>query len=962
MVKKVTGVSKILFFSAVLLISPIVSISQGLTEQELSKLLDYRSSIKRAIEKGDDDLAFYHLIEMNNYANTFTEIEKKDEAGALYCFEYLALLLQKSSNKIDPQTILKDIEVSESCLYGYNSIYRGSLSEKINARIDLVIIWGLIHHYKNLNNYQRALDYLEVYVSETMKFNPSKRTIAEINSTLGDLNESLGLYYNAIEFYNKSHHTLREVETPTFFDTIKIIRNLTKIVRIKHRQFLIPEAFNFFSELSDYNREDYYSFPSYSFAYLEAMEALVHIYTFYGFYDRAFTVLQQMNDIVKKGGLNELNCYSCVRLVNSSAISIFKGTYDWEKIYSIIKSDSLLFVIHFGDFLKATLALDKFSEAISTIDYINDYLKEKFQGLSNIDRATRAKKIQSWVSSGNFKSPVYTLNYLGNMEYRDKFLDYIIKYKSIETDLNSSYKELTALLDIKNVKDSIINCIRDEDIVLEIIKSSIDTEMRYFLGVQSGIELAKLKNGDIIVSRISPKSNAFYSGLRTGDVIASVDNKSINKMKPYEVVKKLNAGPIGTTKKIGIKRDGKDSILSYHYKIDSIYIYMDSIQNKYKSKYAIFTISNTKNAKYDYWLIDSKKIDSALNQPITKEDQIFLPAQLTNIFNSFNKRERIYLSTDGVFHKVNPEILVVKDKKATINYLGDLLEFRLINSSRELLKKESNFGNNSITLFGYPNFTLSPQEQLNLTKAKGIDTTLLSNYRSGEGVTGNYVFTPLPATKHEVEEIGAFMKEKGWDVEIYTGDNALEEQVKAVRSPRILHIATHGFFAEDLKPERQSTFMGMESKAALENPMLRSGLAFAGAERTRTDTTGVRLSGVEDGILTAEEVQYLNLDSTELVVLSACETGLGEIVNGEGVYGLQRAFRAAGARSVLMSLWKVDDLATETLMKNFYKHWLDEGMTKHDALWQAKLDLRNDKVHPEWAKPFFWGAFVLVGE
>lgn len=962
MVKKVIGVSKILIFYAVLLISPIISFSQGLTEHELNKLLDYRNSIKSAIERGDDDLALYQLSEMSNYANTFTELEKKTESEALYCFEYLALLLHKSSNTIDNQTILKEIEVSETCLYGYNSIYRGTLSEKIKARLDLVIIWGLIYDYKNINNYQRALDYLEVYVSETMKLNPDKRTIAKNNSTFGDLNESLGLYNNAIEFYNKSYQTLREVETPTFFDTIDIIRNLSKIVRIKHRQFLIPEAFNFFSELSDYNREEYYSFSSYSFAYLEAMEALIHIYTFYGFYDRAFSVLQQMNDIVKKGGLNELNCYSCVRLVNSSEISISKGIYDWEKIYSIIKSDSILFVIHFGDLLKATLALGKFSEAISIIQYMNNELKIKFEGLSNIDPSTRAKKIQSWVSSGNFKSPVYTLNYLENSEYRNHILEYILKYKSIEIDLNSSYQKTIDLLETKNIKDSIINCIKDEDVVLEIVKSSIDTEMRDFLGVQSGIELAKLKNGDIIASRISPKSNAFYSGLRIGDVIVSVDNKSINKMKPYEVVKKLNAGPIGTTKKIGIQRDGKDSILSYHYKIDSIYIYKDSIQNKYKSKYAIFTISNTKNAKYDYLLIDSKKIDSVLNQHITKDNHIFLPAQLTNIFSSFNKRERIYLSTDGVFHKVNPEILVVKDKNATINYLGDLLEFRLINSSRELLKKENNYGNNSITLFGYPNFTLTPQEQFNITKVKGIDTTMLTSYRSADAVTGNYVFSPLPASKHEVEEIGAFMKQKGWDVQIYTGNSALEEQVKAVRSPRILHIATHGFFAEDIKPETQSTFMGMDSKAALENPMLRSGLAFAGAERTRTDTTGVRLSGVEDGILTAEEVQYLNLDSTELVVLSACETGLGEIVNGEGVYGLQRAFRAAGAKSVLMSLWKVDDLATETLMKNFYKHWLDEGMTKYDALWQAKLDLRNDKVHPEWAKPFFWGAFVLVGE
>lgn len=420
---------------------------------------------------------------------------------------------------------------------------------------------------------------------------------------------------------------------------------------------------------------------------------------------------------------------------------------------------------------------------------------------------------------------------------------------------------------------------------------------------------------------------------------------------------------------------------------DSLITYIDTLNSKLNAKAAAYIrivrfplysesqgygyLAIIINGNYNHVFLERIDITSSIDSIFSKfKSQIILQKQTdasghdifwSKIVPHLEGKRNVYISFDGIFNKLNIETILINDLPNS--FIGDNYSVHVVNSSRELFDSNSKQNTlRSISFFGYPNYTLTQDEQASISKSIRVDTTLLANYRGGEGLTGNYVFTPLPATEHEVEEIGADLKQKGWDVQIYTGNRALEEQVKAVRSPRILHIATHGFFAEDIKPEMQSTFMGMDSKAALENPMLRSGLAFAGAERTRTDTTGVRLSGVEDGILTAEEVQYLNLDSTELVVLSACETGLGEIVNGEGVYGLQRAFRAAGAKSVLMSLWKVDDLATETLMKNFYKHWLDEGMTKHDALWQAKLDLRNDKVHPEWAKPFYWGAFVLVGE
>ena len=129
--------------------------------------------------------------------------------------------------------------------------------------------------------------------------------------------------------------------------------------------------------------------------------------------------------------------------------------------------------------------------------------------------------------------------------------------------------------------------------------------------------------------------------------------------------------------------------------------------------------------------------------------------------------------------------------------------------------------------------------------------------------------------------------------------------------------------------------------------MIRSGIVLAGVKNTEKEKT-------EDGILTAYEATNLDLDGTDLVVLSACQTGLGEVRNGEGVYGLQRAIMVAGANNLLMSLWKVDDDATAFLMTSFYSEW--EGQKNPDEFREIQIALRKKYPHP-----FYWGAFVMLG-
>jgi CHAT domain-containing protein len=175
-------------------------------------------------------------------------------------------------------------------------------------------------------------------------------------------------------------------------------------------------------------------------------------------------------------------------------------------------------------------------------------------------------------------------------------------------------------------------------------------------------------------------------------------------------------------------------------------------------------------------------------------------------------------------------------------------------------------------------------------------------------------------------------------------------------SPQVIHLATHGYFFPDTK--NRDEVRGMRDDEPVfktsDQPMIRSGLILAGGNHAWKTGRPLR-PDVEDGILTAYEISQMDLSGTELVVLSACETGLGDIDGNEGVYGLQRAFKIAGAKYLVMSLWQVPDQQTQELMAAFYENWLTKKMGIPDAFRAAQQSVRDRYDHP-----FFWAGFVLV--
>ena len=307
--------------------------------------------------------------------------------------------------------------------------------------------------------------------------------------------------------------------------------------------------------------------------------------------------------------------------------------------------------------------------------------------------------------------------------------------------------------------------------------------------------------------------------------------------------------------------------------------------------------------------------------------------------------KRLFIVPDGDLTKLPFEVLPLEGERRLID------EYRIsyLSTSRDLLRFGPKFNPqpSKPLVFADPDFDFNTE-----TATAPIEPLSSSGRQSRDLNREEIQFRRLPGTRVEGEKIAALL-----GVEPIMEKQVLETRLKASRSPQILHLATHGFFLQNQKqdlPQQPFAKMGRLSGANLENPLLRSGLALAGANTWLKK--GSLPPEAEDGILTAEDVSGLDLLDTELVVLSACETGLGEVQTGEGVFGLRRAFVLAGAKTLVMSLWKVPDKQTEELMTDFYSFVL-EGKPRSEALRQAQLEMKKKHTNP-----YYWGAFICQGE
>ena len=314
----------------------------------------------------------------------------------------------------------------------------------------------------------------------------------------------------------------------------------------------------------------------------------------------------------------------------------------------------------------------------------------------------------------------------------------------------------------------------------------------------------------------------------------------------------------------------------------------------------------------------------------------------------------LLLSPDGELNLVPFQALVDEQgryalERYSISYLStgrDLLRMQVARESRSapLLIADP--------LFGEPED--APVAKAGRARGKpATSATARRSITTGANLATVY-FAPLGGTAQEARTIKSLFP----DAEVLTGLQATKAALKRAEAPRILHIATHGFFLldppSDVKPETSKVGVNgtraINASAKIENPLLRSGLALAGANLNKAPGN--------DGILTALEASNLDLWGTKLVTLSACDTGVGEVKNGEGVYGLRRSFFLAGTESLVMSLWPVSDYVTRELMKEYYVG-LKTGLGRSEALRLAQLKMLKRKGSQH---PFYWASFIQAGE
>ncbi|MDB9492181.1 tetratricopeptide repeat protein [Dolichospermum circinale CS-534/05] len=323
---------------------------------------------------------------------------------------------------------------------------------------------------------------------------------------------------------------------------------------------------------------------------------------------------------------------------------------------------------------------------------------------------------------------------------------------------------------------------------------------------------------------------------------------------------------------------------------------------------------------------DSQTPNIQLKQSARNLDKIVMQP----IRKLLGNTRKILISPDGALNLIPFEALVDENNK----YLIENYSFTYLTSGRDLLRLQTSFPSKQPpVIMADPYF----ERMATVTTIQGQNRSI--------NLSKKY-FPPLPETAEEAKAIGSLLSiGLGIGIEPLIGSQASKGNLQQLKSPQILHIATHGFF-ESPKQEDKNTFE--------DNPLLLSGLVLAGLKKPQVGSN-------ENGILTALETTSLNLLGTKLVVLFACDTGIGKDSTGEGVYGLRRALVIAGSESQVISLWKVDDNATKDLMVDYYKGLVAKH-GRSEALRQTQLKMLRGELGKEYQHPYYWAAFIPSGD
>ena len=387
-------------------------------------------------------------------------------------------------------------------------------------------------------------------------------------------------------------------------------------------------------------------------------------------------------------------------------------------------------------------------------------------------------------------------------------------------------------------------------------------------------------------------------------------------------------------------------------------------------------VMNQREAAVEYVLSDSTSLGalvllpqgSPVYVPLTSTNELWIAMAGMADMDSHQKADAMYIQNQlHLYEKLwKPIETILQDVKAVYfsptgflndlafsafictdgSYLSDKYELHQMLSTGDLIDLRTSREKNVVrTASLYGSVFYSPEQE------KEVESIAEDKSKKNRGALVD-AFEYLPFTKQEVVDVGSLMNSKQVRVNIFEGFSSTEESVRSIseHSPDVLHFSTHGFFVKGDKNAMGNKFLA-RFPAMRFSSMQRSGLALVGANRTWEGA--IDIPEESDGIITANEVALLDLSQTRLAVLSACQTAVGEYTT-EGVYGMHRGFKQAGVKSILASLWNVNDKSTARLMALFYEKWLS-GTPMQQSLNEAVRELRK-----EYPSPFYWAPFVLM--
>lgn len=814
--------------------------------------------------------------------------------------------------------------------------------------------------YRNMGDYERA----EPALMEAVKTAPENSlAIATSLNNLALVQKAIGKYAEAEVSYKKAIDAYKFQNKTNHPDYTNPVNNLGELYRTMGRT---QEAANAFMEVIEIRKKllgtDH---PNYA----NALNNLALLESEVGYYEDAEKHFLECTIIYKKilGEQHRFyaNALNNLAFVYKATGKIEKAKETYEECLRLAKEsvgeNSDKYAIYLGGLAGTYRMMNKYDQAIPLIIKSLEILKNKL-GENHYDYIdTEYNLAEVYRESGNFiESKKHYLNsikgflflietYFPSLGEKEK-TDFYFRVSSAFETFNSfviQMKTVPIAIGIpKESHDDLVERMYDNQLVIKslLLKETGKVKIQV---AQSGDKKLKEDYEELLKLR---ETIVQQYRLTSEDLVEiGVDLPAMEK-QANELEQKITSVSNIAIKKKEDTKSWKD--IQQKLKTDECVIEMVRTEFYNKGRwtdsvcYSAMVIDKICKSPKFVFINNGNDLDSKIASSYRSlikskaNDETSYDALWKPLKEAIGAAKKIYFSPDGVYQQVN--IYTLKNSE-TKKYLIEEANIVLLTNSQDLLETIAASTFKTAEIFSYPDYDFIA------STAEVKSSEPLSRY-------GFSNLAELPGTKIEADSITKILKSKNWKVNEHLQAQATEEAIKKIQNPKILHIATHGFFLQDVD-DNASVVMGMQAKIAKGNPLLRSGLMMAGSAAIARDSMVDNTT--DDGILTAYEAANMNLTQTDLVVLSACETGLGEMKNSQGVYGLQRAFMVAGAKSVIMSLWVVDDFATQELMSNFYREWIKDpsAENRQKAFQTAQLKLK--KRFPE---PYYWGAFVMVGK